>query len=206
MDIRLPVLETSRLSIRPFELDDFEAIHRILDIELEDGGRTPERLVQARREREQWLAWSVLNYSMLEWLAQPPYGDRAVVLRESGHLIGAVGYSPTLLPFEQLPSFSRALGYEPLPPDAARTRSEVGLYWAIAPDHQGKGYATEAAAALVHHAFAMLRLRRIVATTTFDNGPSIGVMRRLGMQIERNPFPDPLWLQVVGTLEAPHAG
>jgi [ribosomal protein S5]-alanine N-acetyltransferase len=44
-------------------------------------------------------------------------------------------------------------------------------------------------------------LRRVVATTTYDNEASMGVMRKLGMRIERNPFPDPPWLQVVGILE-----
>jgi hypothetical protein len=31
----------------------------------------------------------------------------------------------------------------------------------------------------------------------------MGVMRKLGMRIERNPFPDPPWLQVVGFIEQP---
>ena len=44
-------------------------------------------------------------------------------------------------------------------------------------------------------------LQRIVATTTYDNTASIGVMRRLGMTIERNPLPEPIFMQVVGVLE-----
>jgi len=37
---------------------------------------------------------------------------------------------------------------------------------------------------------------------------SQGVMRRLGMQILRNPYPEPVWLQVAGVLKNPvcHAG
>ena len=50
---------------------------------------------------------------------------------------------------------------------------------------------------MVEHAFQNLGLRRVVATTTYDNQGSMGVMRKLGMQIERNPFPDPPWMQVV---------
>jgi RimJ/RimL family protein N-acetyltransferase len=49
-------------------------------------------------------------------------------------------------------------------------------------------------------------LLRIVATTHDDNDASIRVMRKLGMLIERNPYPDPPWLQVVGVLENPQAG
>jgi RimJ/RimL family protein N-acetyltransferase len=53
------------------------------------------------------------------------------------------------------------------------------------------------------YGFRVLRLRRIVATTDHDNEGSIGVMRRLGMRIERNPYPDPPWLQVCGVLDNP---
>jgi RimJ/RimL family protein N-acetyltransferase len=54
---------------------------------------------------------------------------------------------------------------------------------------------------MVEYAFQNLGLRRVIATTTYDNEASMGVMRKLGMRIERNPFPDPPWLQVVGMLE-----
>jgi [ribosomal protein S5]-alanine N-acetyltransferase len=42
-----------------------------------------------------------------------------------------------------------------------------------------------------------------VATTSSDNAPSIGVMRKVGRHIERNPYPDPPWFQVVGVLYHP---
>ena len=53
--------------------------------------------------------------------------------------------------------------------------------------------------------FARLRARRlgrIVATTDNDNHASIGVMRRLGMRIEANPFPEPFYFQTIGILDA----
>jgi ribosomal-protein-alanine N-acetyltransferase len=46
-------------------------------------------------------------------------------------------------------------------------------------------------------------VKRVVATTTYENAASVRVMRKLGMRVERNPFPDPPWLQVVGLLENP---
>jgi [ribosomal protein S5]-alanine N-acetyltransferase len=81
--------------------------------------------------------------------------------------------------------------------------TEFGLYWAISPAHQRRGYATEAARAMIAYAFAELGLARVVATTSYDNAPSIGVMRKVGMHIERNPYPDPPWFQVVGVLHHP---
>ena len=87
-------------------------------------------------------------------------------------------------------------------PNAYRV-TEMGLFWAIDPDHQHQGYATEAAQALIDFAFQQLRVKRLIATTEYDNAASMGVMRRLGMHLEKNPLPDPPWLQVVGILEHP---
>jgi RimJ/RimL family protein N-acetyltransferase len=54
---------------------------------------------------------------------------------------------------------------------------------------------------MIAYGFEQLRLRRIVATTEHDNARSINVMRRLGMRLERNPRPEPAWLQTVGILD-----
>ena len=75
------------------------------------------------------------------------------------------------------------------------------MFYAISPAHQRRGYASEAARALVDYAFQRLNLKRVVATTNYDNAASIGVMRKLGMWVEKNPRPEPPWLQVVGVLE-----
>lgn len=193
--MRMPTLETERLLIRPFTLDDLDAIYQILDVELSDAELGTEGAM-ARDERRRWLEWSVLNYEQLAKLYQPPYGERAVALRADGTLIGACGYVPCLAPFGQLPGFQSAAQES-----NGRSTTEFGLYYAFSPAYQRRGYASEAAGALVSYAFDVLKLKRIVATTTYDNAGSMGVMRRLGMRIERNPFPEPPWLQVVGVLE-----
>jgi predicted acetyltransferase len=72
----------------------------------------------------------------------------------------------------------------------------------MSPAYQRQGYTTEAVHAMVSYAFGTLKLKRIVATTTHNNAGSMGVMRKLGMRIERNPYLDPPWLQVVGILES----
>jgi len=96
-----------------------------------------------------------------------------------------------------LPYFARS----DAPASLGRSSPEFGLFWAISSAYQRQGFATEAARAMIEYAFQHLRLRRVVATTEYDNLASIGVMRRLGMRIERNPLPEPPWLQVVGVLE-----
>ena len=192
----MPTLETLRLLIRPFVMEDLEDVHRLLDIELREADLATDEM-ETLADRAQWLQWTVLNYQQLRKLRQPPYGDRAVVLKESGRLIGACGFVPCLNPFEQLP----ALASRHQPRAASLSSTEFGLFYAISPAHQRHGYATEAAHAMTDYAFQHLRLTRIVATTMYDNVASVGVMRKLGMRIERNPEPEPAWLQVVGVLE-----
>jgi hypothetical protein len=43
----------------------------------------------------------------------------------------------------------------------------------------------------------------LIATTERSNAASIGVMRRLGMDIQRNPDAQPGWFQTVGVLFNP---
>ena len=174
---------------------DLPAIHQILDVELADAdtGGEGATTFEARRR---WLRWTILGYDQLARLYQPPYGERAVELKRERTVIGACGYVPCLDAFGQLPLLRDGRD------DAARdfNSTEFGLYYAISPRYRRQGFATEAARALVAHAFAQLRLGRVIATTSFDNEGSIGVMRKLGMQLDRNPDPTPPWLQVVGVL------
>lgn len=186
----IPRLETERLIVRRFEPGDLDDIHRILDVELagaDFGTEGP----SAREQRAEWLRWSILNYEQLERLYQPPYGDRAIVLREGGELVGACGCVPSLGPFAQL---------APDTTTPQRFTPEIGLYYAVSTRHQRRGYAVEAVRALVDALFA-LNLDRIIAMTTHDNAASIAVMQKLGMTVRRNPLPEPPWFQVVGVLE-----
>jgi RimJ/RimL family protein N-acetyltransferase len=192
----MPILETVRLLIRPFVMEDLADVYRLLDVELRDADLGTDKM-ESMAERAGWLQWSVLNYVQLAKLYQPPYGDRAVVLKSDGRLVGACGFVPCLNAFEQLPGF--APGSSPGHP--ARNSPEFGLFYAISPAHRRRGYASEAAQALVDYAFRHLHLRRVVATTNYDNVASMGVMRKLGMRIEKNPRPEPPWLQVVGIKE-----
>jgi RimJ/RimL family protein N-acetyltransferase len=178
-------LETDRLIIRAFATSDAETYSRLLDAAFGNGAYGSDE------DKRVMFEYQVAADAGLALLHQPPYGDRAIVLRSSGEIVGSVGFAPCLMPFGQLPSFERS----------TLLTSEVGLFWALFPQHYGNGYATEAAAAMVAYAFSQLRLRRIVATTENDNTRSINVMRRLGMRIERNPGTEPHWFQTVGILD-----
>jgi RimJ/RimL family protein N-acetyltransferase len=192
----MPALETERILIRPFAIEDLPDVHQLLDVDLSEVDLGTDK-VDGLAERAEWLHWSLLNYTQLAKLYQPPYGDRAIVLKATGRLIGACGYVPCLNAFEQLANFDPVAK----PGSPSYNTTEFGLFYAISPVHQHQGYATEAAQRLIDYAFQHLRLKRIIATTTYDNTASMGVMKKLGMRIEKNPLPEPPWLQVVGVLE-----
>ncbi len=192
--MNMPVLETERLQIRPFTMEDFEDVHRILDLEEDD--QSSERARAARRD---WLQWTVLGYGQRAALSQPPYGERAVALKDTGRLVGAVGLVPFFNAFALLPALRVTLE----PPASHVYSPEVGLFYQISQANRRQGYAAEAACALIDYTFDTLNLGRIIATTDYDNIASIAVMNKLGMRIERNPSPDPPWLQVVGVLANP---
>ncbi len=184
------LLITERLIIRSFVAEDTENIHRILDLTFGDGSGVKNSA--ALEDRRSWIEWSALNQQWFPKLHQPPYGDLAVMLKSSGVLIGSVGLVPLLAPFDQIPE----LGAKP----SGWSTPEVGLFWVIDPHYQGTGYATEAAQALIDFAFSEMKLKRILAMTADENAASQAVMKKLGMQLTRNPLPEPSWLQVVGVL------
>ena len=179
----LPVIRTSRLSIRPLTGSDADACRAVLESTDEDAF-------------QRWFTWAVAAPAALADLLQPPYGERAVTLAATGELVGLVALVPSLGPFAQL---------EGGPPGGPWT-PELGLYWALAPAHRGHGYATEAAAALCRELFAVVNAGRLVAMTQHTNVDSQAVMRRLGMRLLTNPHPEPAWFQVVGIMDSAPGG
>jgi RimJ/RimL family protein N-acetyltransferase len=188
----MPELKTERLTIRPVHDDDFEAIyqHRRAIGWVDENQTEAEQRANVRH----YTKWLALNHMALARLYQPPYGDRAIVLRATNELIGMCGIVPYISDFSVFPSFGGAN-------KGGLAQAEVGLMWAITPEYWRRGYASETAQALIAYCFVELRLHRVIATTEHDNIPSQAVMRKVGMRIEKNPFPEPPWHQVLGILE-----
>lgn len=179
-------LETERLTVRGYTLDDLQTAHRIR-VECFES-------TAPLNDTQDYLDWTVRNYRELAKMYQPPYGDYAVVLKNTDTVIGAVGLVPSVIPWG-------VLGDAP-PTDAdLRVQPEFGLYWATLPEYQRSGYAVEAAAGIIAFLFGTLAARRVVATTEFTNHASQAVMRRLGMTVQRNTWGKPFWFEVVGVLE-----
>jgi RimJ/RimL family protein N-acetyltransferase len=66
--------------------------------------------------------------------------------------------------------------------DSVHRQGDLG--WSLNPDFWGKGYASEAAAAVIAFGFERLGLQRIYATADVENTASQRVMARLGMRKE----------------------
>ncbi len=71
---------------------------------------------------------------------------------------------------------------------APRTEAELG--YIFDPAYAGQGYATEAVAAIVAHAFDRLGVRRITAGCFADNLASVRILEKVGMRREQHGVGD----------------
>jgi RimJ/RimL family protein N-acetyltransferase len=182
---RIPILETERLIIRELTMNDLESINDVLN---KSFGQEV-----TKEERQRWLQWTVLGYEMFEMFEMPHYGERAIELKETQEIVGAVGIVPYLETFNKVKAFNRSVN--------APATAEVGLFWAVAPEYQRMGIAPEAASAVIEYLFTKEKLGRIIATTGYNNLPSQKVMAEIGMTVQYLDEPQPPDQFVVGVLE-----
>jgi RimJ/RimL family protein N-acetyltransferase len=93
---------------------------------------------------------------------QHGYGEWAVEQKETGALIGRVGF----------------VHHPDWPADPAKI--EIG--WTLARGAWGRGFATEGARMALGHAFGQLGIERVISIAHPDNLRSQRVMRRIGME------------------------
>lgn len=74
----------------------------------------------------------------------------------------------------------------------AEPQAEIGV--TVAPEHQGRGIATEAVQALLAHLFGELRLHRVHASVDPRNAASMALFARLGFRREAH-FSESLWFK-----------
>jgi RimJ/RimL family protein N-acetyltransferase len=74
----------------------------------------------------------------------------------------------------------------------ANRTGEIG--WTLHPGHRGRGYAAEAARAILGIAFGELELHRVFAQLDPRNTASVALCRRLGMRHEAH-FVEDLWFK-----------
>lgn len=151
------MIETERLILRPFTLDDAQDLHDLFrrpEVAKWSGTGTPMASVDEARER-------IGRYATRPG-PHPSAGVFAVDLRSSGEMVGM------------------ALLVR-LPASEGVDRDDMEIGWHFRPEMWGRGYATEAGAALVARAFAS-GIPELYAVTHPDNTASQAVCRRLGMR------------------------
>ena len=157
----MELLRTPRLVLRGWVEADAPAFLDIYSREevVRWRGPQPRRAVATPEEALEWIRRGHERQAGLE----PPMGLWAIVLLERRDPIGTV----LLMPLADA--------------DGSTDRVEIG--WHLHPDEQGRGYATEAAQALLDRA-AAAGIDAVLALIDLDNEPSQRVARRLGMEDE----------------------
>jgi ribosomal-protein-alanine N-acetyltransferase len=151
----MTVLETERLSLRPITVDDAEFILALLN-EPSFLHYIGDKQVRNLEDARQYI----LNGPVASY-QRHGLGLLLAELRESRTPIGMCG----LLKRDELP--------------------EPDIGFALMPDFWNKGFAFEAAAAVLQDARDRLKLQRILAITSLDNDASIKLLERLGFKFER---------------------
>jgi RimJ/RimL family protein N-acetyltransferase len=147
-------LETDRLVLRPLSLGDLDEMATLLgDAEALTLWGDPLDRAGARS----WIERNLARYEA------DGFGRCAVVMRETGELVGDCGLIRTVV----------------------EGTGEIELGWIVRHSHWNRGIATEAAAAWRDHAFGTLELERLVSMVSERNVASRRVAEKLGMAVER---------------------
>ena len=174
-------IETDRLLLRPFMVEDAEALHREIYSDFEVVRYYSSKGVLTLEHTRQHII-----EHLGEW-SRETLGRHAVFLKEDGEFLGQVHLNWNVNTFYRWSD-------EPDPPF---NLLEVELAFAFGRRYWGKGFAFEACQAMIQYAFVDLRLKRLVGGAMTPNLRSVNLQRRLGYRVEKNlvppPTDDPRW-------------
>lgn len=148
----MTILHTQRLRLEPLNDSHFDGLYAINSI--------PEvmRYITGQPDTPE-LTTAMIERTKTQW-AERGYSWWAFIDRESGAMIGT--------------GCVQNIERNPVNP--------LELGWRLHPGHFGKGYATEAARAMMQFAFETLDAQLLCAVCHQDNAASAAVMQRLGMR------------------------
>ena len=144
------ILETKRLFLRKMTHDDFDDLYAVLS-DADNMKHYPYTFDEARVRN--WIDRNLARYE------KDGFGLWAVVLKETGEMIGDCGISMQPINGQWLP--------------------EIGYH--IRVDQQRKGYASEAAAACVRYAFEHYDFPAVYPYMKYTNIPSQKTAMKAGM-------------------------
>ena len=151
---RLPVIQTERLILRKMTMRDAPDVYRYAR------DREVARHVLWEAHRSILDTRGYIRYLLSQYRNGEP-GSWGIVLRETGRVIGSIGY----------------MSYSP-------DHSTVEIGYSLSREHWGKGLMTEALSAVIDETFRVLDLHRIEAMHFTDNPASGRVMEKCGLQHE----------------------
>jgi RimJ/RimL family protein N-acetyltransferase len=157
-------LETERLSLRPLELGDLDALAAFYadpEVMRFIGPGEPIDRDRSRQSLERMIG----NFDA------EAFGQLGVVRKADGAFLGRCG----------LLVWDTATWVPSLTSDAEGP-VEIEVGYLLGRDFWGRGYATEAATAVCDWALAKLGLKRLIALIYPENARSIAVARKLGME------------------------
>ena len=159
-------IETERLIIRPFTMEDIEASY-LMNLDPEVSRYTGDGGVVSRAEMERRIVEDVMGD-----YAKHGYGRLAVEWKAEGKFIGFTG----LKYLEDL--------------------NEVDLGFRFMKAYWGMGIATETGRACLDLGFESLGLKRIIAMVLPENGGSIRVLEKLGFGFEKEMMEEGMLVNV----------
>ena len=151
---RMPTLTTERLVLRPmrtadaYDMYEYACLEEVTEFLL----WSPHPSVSYTRD---YLAYIESRYATCDFF------DWAVTLKDSGKMIGTVGFTKI---------------------DTSNNSAEIG--YVLNPQYHGQGIALEASRKIVEFGFDTVGLHRIEAKFMKGNRASLRVMEKLGMTLE----------------------
>ena len=150
------LLETKRLSLRHFVMDDLDNLFSFYgDPDVVKYIPDAPRTYQETKEELEWFMNGHPEF--------PELGLWATIYKENGQFIGRCGLLPWTIDGQQ----------------------EVEVAFALSKGYWGQGLATEAAQGIVQYGFENLSLSRLICLIDHDNSGSIRVATKIGMRFEK---------------------
>ncbi len=150
------ILKTERCLVREFVPEDLEKLYELYDAQAERFLTPPGADIE--KERQIFEAYIKRIYPLYG------FGNWAVISRESGELIGRMGFAAIVGDKEGAQAADATLGY------------------LLAPEYRGRGIAEEVCGALCGYGFEMLGFEAILVEIDPQNTASVRLAGKLGFQ------------------------
>jgi RimJ/RimL family protein N-acetyltransferase len=152
-------IHTNRLVLRPFTLDDLDDLHAI----------------QSRPDVARYLYWSPRSRAEVQAVLERKIEQTRLAVENDALCLAITlpGTATRAVVIGEISLWWRSVEHR---------QGEMGFV--LHPDYQGRGFAAEAAAAVLELGFNKLKLHRMYGRTDARNAASAALMRRLGMRQE----------------------